>query len=118
VAARQPEPEPETSQESDATMAYTPVGREIDRIEGRLKVTGAAQYSGDYPAPAMAHAYLITSSIGLGRIRAMDTAAALDAPGVLDVYSPFNPLRLYVMPGLGENYAPLQDAEVRGAVAS
>jgi xanthine dehydrogenase YagR molybdenum-binding subunit len=94
-------------------MAYTPVGREIDRIEGRLKVTGAAQYSGDYPAPAMAHAYLITSSIGLGRIRAMDTAAALDAPGVLDVYSPFNPLRLYVMPGLGENYAPLQDAEVR-----
>ncbi|WP_036968861.1 xanthine dehydrogenase family protein molybdopterin-binding subunit [Promicromonospora kroppenstedtii] len=94
-------------------MAYTPIGREIDRIDGRLKVTGAAQYSGDHPAPALVHAYLITSSIGLGRIRAMDTAAALDAPGVLDVYSPFNPLRLYVMPGLGENYAPLQDPEVR-----
>lgn len=94
-------------------MAYTPVGREIDRIEGRLKVTGAARYSGDYPAPALAHAYLVTSSIGLGRIRTMDTAAALGAPGVLDVYSPFHPLRLYVMPGLGENYAPLQDRDVR-----
>lgn len=94
-------------------MASTPVGREIDRIDGRPKVTGAAQYSGDQPAPGAAHAYLITSSIGLGRIRAMDTAAALAAPGVLDVYSPFHPLRLYVMPGLGENYAPLQDQDVR-----
>lgn len=94
-------------------MTYTPVGREIDRIDGRLKVTGAAEYSGDYPAPGMAHAYLVTSTVGRGRIRAMDTAAALAAPGVLDVYSPFHPLRLYVMPGLGENYAPLQDPEVR-----
>lgn len=94
-------------------MAYTPVGREIDRIDGRLKVTGAAEYSGDYPAPGMAHAYLITSTVGRGRIRAMDATAALGAPGVVAVYSPFNPLRLYVMPGLGENYAPLQDPEVR-----
>lgn len=93
-------------------MAYTPVGREIDRIDGRLKVTGAAEYSGDYSAPDTAHAYLITSTIGRGRIRAMDTTAALDAPGVIDVYTPFHPLRLYVMPGLGENYAPLQSPDV------
>ena len=94
-------------------MAHTPVGRDIDRIDGRLKVTGAAEYSGDHPAPGVAHAYLITSAIGRGRIRAMDTTAALGAPGVVAVYSPFNPLRLYVMPGLGENYAPLQDRDVR-----
>ncbi|WP_423462167.1 xanthine dehydrogenase family protein molybdopterin-binding subunit [Promicromonospora sp. MS192] len=94
-------------------MAFTPVGREIDRIDGRRKVTGAAEYSGDHPAPDLAHAYLITSTVGRGRIRAMDTAAALAAPGVLDVYSPFHPLRQYVLPGLGESYAPLQDVDVR-----
>ncbi|MEO3855481.1 hypothetical protein [Acrocarpospora sp. B8E8] len=78
-----------------------------------MKVTGAARYSADYQVPDKAYAYLVTSTIALGRIRSMDTAAALDAAGVIAVYSPFNPLRLYVQPGVGENYAPLQDFDVR-----
>ena len=94
-------------------MPNSPVGQEVDRVDGRLKVTGAAEYSGDYPATDAVHAYVVTSTVGLGRIRTMDTAAAEAAPGVLTVYSPFNPLRLYTEANGVENYVPLQDGDLR-----
>ncbi|TCB97289.1 xanthine dehydrogenase family protein molybdopterin-binding subunit [Micromonospora zingiberis] len=98
-------------------MTVSPLGRDIDRVDGRAKVTGAARYSADYPASdptsKMAHAYLVTSTIARGSISAMDTAAAQNAPGVIGVYSPFNKLGLRPMPGIGENYAPLEDTQVR-----
>ncbi|RIV39204.1 xanthine dehydrogenase family protein molybdopterin-binding subunit [Micromonospora radicis] len=98
-------------------MTVSPVGRDIDRIDGRAKVTGAARYSADYPAsnPAVqpAHAYLVTSTIARGSITAMDTVAAQNAPGVIQVYSPFNRLGLRAVPGAGENYAPLEDTQIR-----
>ncbi|GAA0991446.1 xanthine dehydrogenase family protein molybdopterin-binding subunit [Acrocarpospora macrocephala] len=99
-------------------MTNSPVGREIDRVDGRLKVTGAAQYSADYPAPGTAYAHVVTSTIGRGTITRIDAGAALASPGVLRVYAAPDPrLKLYpVAPqfrGLVENYAPLQDTAVR-----
>ncbi|MFF5114065.1 xanthine dehydrogenase family protein molybdopterin-binding subunit [Streptosporangium sp. NPDC000509] len=99
-------------------MTYSPVGRETDRVDGRLKVTGAARYSADYRAPGMVYAHVVTSTIGKGTVTRIDTAAALASPGVLRVYAAPDPrLRLYpVAPqfrNFVENYAPLQDADVR-----
>ncbi|KXK59753.1 hypothetical protein AWW66_22495 [Micromonospora rosaria] len=98
-------------------MTVSPLGRDIDRVDGRAKVTGAARYSADYPASdpsaRVAHAYLVTSTIARGSISAMDTVAAQNAPGVIGVYSPFHKLGLQPVPGAGENYAPLQDTRVR-----
>lgn len=99
-------------------MPRTPVGRETDRVDGRLKVTGAAEYSGDYRAADLAHAHLVTSTIARGTITSIDTAAALAAPGVLRVYAAREPrLSLYPitgpLAGFVENYVPLQDTEVR-----
>jgi xanthine dehydrogenase YagR molybdenum-binding subunit len=99
-------------------MPRTPVGRETDRVDGRLKVTGAAEYSGDYRATDLAHAHLVTSTIARGTITRIDTAAALASPGVLRVYAaPDTRLGLYPITGplaAGvENYVPLLDAEVR-----
>ncbi|MEO9323382.1 xanthine dehydrogenase family protein molybdopterin-binding subunit [Nocardioides sp. C4-1] len=94
-------------------MNTSPVGREVARVDGRLKVTGAARYSADHSAPGQVHAHLVTSTVAVGRIRSMDTARAARAPGVIAVYSPFNPLRLYVQQGMGESYAPFQDQNVR-----
>ncbi|AQA04642.1 hypothetical protein BVC93_21950 [Mycobacterium sp. MS1601] len=93
----------------------TPLGANISRVDGRVKTTGVARYPADYQEPGMAHAVLVTSTIGLGRITAMDTDAAAAAPGVVAVYTPFAPLRLEPADpsGLGENYRPLQDQEVR-----
>jgi xanthine dehydrogenase YagR molybdenum-binding subunit len=93
-------------------MPRSPVGRETDRVDGRLKVTGAAEYSGDYRAADLAHAHLVTSTIARGRVTGFDTAAALASPGVLRVYTAPDPrLPLYLATGQAagftENYLPL-----------
>ncbi|RKN12879.1 xanthine dehydrogenase family protein molybdopterin-binding subunit [Streptomyces radicis] len=99
-------------------MTPSPVGQETVRVDGRLKVTGTAQYSGDYPAANMSHAYLVTSTIARGTVSHIDTAAALDAPGVLRVYTAGD-TRLSLYPvvaqfrSLVESYIPLSDTAVR-----
>lgn len=95
-------------------MTASPVGQDVDRVDGRLKVTGGARYAADQRVPGTAYAYLVLSTIGRGRVRTMDTGDARQAPGVLAVYTPFEALKLYAQRGgLGETRAPLQDAEVR-----
>jgi xanthine dehydrogenase YagR molybdenum-binding subunit len=96
-------------------MNPSPLGGNISRVDGRPKTTGAARYSADYREPDLVHAVLVSATIGLGTITAMDTDAAVRAPGVVAVYTPFAPLRLQPVAAgtLGENYRPLQDREVR-----
>jgi xanthine dehydrogenase YagR molybdenum-binding subunit len=59
----------------------------IDRIDGRMKVTGGAQYFADFELPNMAYCVLVGSEIGRGTITSMDTKKALNAPGVLGVFT-------------------------------
>lgn len=70
------------------------VGAAMDRVDGRLKVTGAARYAAEFPLPGLVHVVMVTSSIAKGRVRRMDTAAAERAPGVLAVLGPANAPRL------------------------
>jgi xanthine dehydrogenase YagR molybdenum-binding subunit len=98
-------------------MPHSPVGREIDRVDARLKVTGAARYSADHPVPETVFAHVVTSTIGRGTITGIDTGAALASPGVLRVYAAPEPrLKLYPVAapfrGFVENYIPLQDTTV------
>lgn len=91
------------------------IGRPVDRVDGRIKVTGAAPYAADTKIPGVTYGYLVTSTVGRGRLTGMDTSAALASPGVLAVYTPFNPLKLfaYVQEQSDERFPPLQDAEIR-----
>ena len=61
------------------------VGKPTDRIEGRLKTTGAAPYA--YERHDVAHnaayGYVIGSAIAKGRIASIDDSEARSAPGVL-----------------------------------
>ena len=66
-------------------MSKKAVGVALDRVDGRLKVTGAAKYSADYAAKDVVHAALVASTVAKGKIKDIDTAAALKAPGVLAV---------------------------------
>ncbi|GLZ35231.1 carbon-monoxide dehydrogenase large subunit [Lentzea sp. NBRC 105346] len=93
----------------------TPIGKSVDRVDGRLKVTGAAPYAADNNPPGLAYGYLVTSTVGRGVVTGMDTAAAAASPGVLAVYTPFNPLKLfaYGQEQNDERIPPLQDKEVR-----
>jgi CO/xanthine dehydrogenase Mo-binding subunit len=68
-----------------ATETRPLVGPGIDRVDGPLKVTGAARYPSDVGPANLAFATLVRSTISAGTIRTIDTAAAADAPGVLAV---------------------------------
>jgi xanthine dehydrogenase YagR molybdenum-binding subunit len=61
------------------------VGRPMDRVDGRLKVTGGARYAAEFDVPGMAHAVLVQSGIARGRVTDLDASEAEHAPGVLAV---------------------------------
>jgi xanthine dehydrogenase YagR molybdenum-binding subunit len=84
------------------------------RVDGPLKVTGQAKYGADNNFPGMAYGYVVLSTIAHGEIQAMDVTAAKSTPGVIGVYSPFDPLvlRTASTPFLGDTWVPLQDKEV------
>jgi xanthine dehydrogenase YagR molybdenum-binding subunit len=61
------------------------LGAPIDRVDGRLKVTGAARYAYEHPVEGVVYAVGVQSTIAKGRIRSVDTTAALALDGVIDV---------------------------------
>jgi xanthine dehydrogenase YagR molybdenum-binding subunit len=66
------------------TDAQGLVGKPLDRVDGRLKVTGGARYAYEMlQGPATTYGYVVEASIGKGRIKFIDTRAAERAPGVL-----------------------------------
>jgi xanthine dehydrogenase YagR molybdenum-binding subunit len=81
----------------------------IDRVDGKLKVTGQARYSGDYSFPNLCYGYLLQSSIAKGTIQSMDVSAAQRSPGVVAIFTPFNPLKIYAPAQPGEQGAASGD---------
>jgi xanthine dehydrogenase YagR molybdenum-binding subunit len=61
------------------------IGKPLDRVDGRLKVTGKARYAAEHHLPNLTHGVLVGSTIARGRITAIATAAAEKAPGVIAV---------------------------------
>lgn len=76
------------------------IGDPMSRVDGRLKVTGGATYSGEYKVAGLTYGVLVPATITAGTITAIDTKAAERAPGVLKVITSFNALKL---PGYQEN---------------
>jgi xanthine dehydrogenase YagR molybdenum-binding subunit len=93
------------------------VGQPISRVDGRLKVTGGARYTADIPLQAIVHAAMVYSTIANGRVAAIDSTAAEDAPGVLVVLTYKNMPRMnqlawsHLRPQ-GQTYLPLQDDRI------
>ena len=69
----------------EGTSAEKVVGKPMDRVDGKLKVTGGAKYAFEFEMPNQARAVILDSTIAKGRIRRIDTKAAERAPGVLAV---------------------------------
>jgi xanthine dehydrogenase YagR molybdenum-binding subunit len=71
------------------------VGAEIDRVEGRAKVTGQAKYAYEYRQDEVAYAAIIQSTVAKGSVTTVDASAALELPGVLAVLWHGNAPRLH-----------------------
>ncbi|MBL7741055.1 MAG: xanthine dehydrogenase family protein molybdopterin-binding subunit [Chitinophagaceae bacterium] len=62
----------------------------LDRVDGIQKVTGKAKYSYEYDFPGMVYGVLAGSTIAKGTMTVIDTKAAANAPGVIEVITHLN----------------------------
>ncbi len=70
------------------------LGRSVPRVDGPLKVGGAARFAAEVPVDGLAYAALVHSTIAHGRIATLDTAEAVAAPGVVLVMTHENAPRM------------------------
>ncbi len=64
-------------------MPDTHIGQARSRIDGPQKVTGTANYAGDFPAAGLTYGFVVNSTIARGRILRIDRAAAEAMAGVV-----------------------------------
>jgi xanthine dehydrogenase YagR molybdenum-binding subunit len=96
------------------------VGTPMNRVDGRLKVTGAARYAAEFQIKDVAYGVLVLSTVARGKITGINTTAAERAPGVLAVITHRNAEKVWlpdkvkalVDPKVGRPLQPLQDDEV------
>eukprot|EP01037_Dinobryon_pediforme_P032110 gene32110-36913_t len=74
------------------------VGTQVSRLDGPLKVKGAARFSAEFPLDGMLYAALTYSTIPKGRIATIDVAAAEALPGVALVMTHKNAPKLKPTP--------------------
>jgi len=95
------------------------IGDGINRVDGRLKVTGGAIYSAEWPIARLAYGVIVQSTIARGEIVTLDTDAAEAEDGVLAILTADNAPKLPqhgragVNPPAGRVLSLLQDREVR-----
>ncbi len=70
------------------------LGKPLNRIDARLKVTGAAKYAAEFGVRGVVHAVLVQSTIAAGSIAGFDLKEAEAMPGVLAIITPDNAGRL------------------------
>ena len=70
------------------------VGAPLDRLDGPLKVRGAATYAVEWPVDRAAHLYPLQAEIAVGRVARIDASGATGEPGVLAVLTHENAPRL------------------------
>jgi xanthine dehydrogenase YagR molybdenum-binding subunit len=61
------------------------IGKPLDRVDGRLKVTGTAPYAAEFDLPGLVYACLVQSGVGAGSVTKVDDSLARAQRGVLKV---------------------------------
>ena len=103
------------------------VGSPMPRVDGRLKVTGAARYTAEHRLEGMLHGVAVGSSIPRGRLVSVNTEEVEALRGVVAVVTPGSMPRLKPLPekvqgiqysgegGLIEMMLPMQDDSIHYA---
>ena len=68
-----------------ADGTYTEIGNSLPRVDGKIKVTGAAKYAGDYYFPRQLWAQVVRSPYPHARIKRIDISKAEALEGVRNV---------------------------------
>lgn len=101
-------------------MSTPPLGMPTNRVDGPVKVTGAAKYAADFQVSGLCYGYIVASPIAKGRITAIHADEVLTLPGVLAVFSHLNRPALpadddsyqdSIAPG-GSPFRPFYDANI------
>ncbi|MDO3636112.1 xanthine dehydrogenase family protein molybdopterin-binding subunit [Mycolicibacterium arseniciresistens] len=71
-------------------MDINAIGTPVRRLDGRAKVTGTAPYAFEHAVAQPLYLHPVQTTVTRGRVTAMDVAAALDLPGVVDVLTVFD----------------------------
>ncbi len=95
-------------------------GKPVDRVDGKLKVTGKATYAAEYFPKNMVYGVLVLSTIPKGRIKNIDTRQAERVPGFAGIMSYKNSMSLHFPqssdPGAGKfaekDLLPMQNNRV------
>jgi xanthine dehydrogenase YagR molybdenum-binding subunit len=95
------------------------LGTPHQRVDGKFKVTGTANYASDFKIDGMAYACLVQSTIASGTVIGIDQSDAERAPGVIAILTRQNAPKLQALPeeltanGVpGETRLPFQDDQV------
>jgi xanthine dehydrogenase YagR molybdenum-binding subunit len=89
------------------------IGKPQPRVDGPLKVSGAAMYASDHHFPGMLYAVPVEATIANGEIRQLDTAAAEKMPGVRAIFHRANIGKIFRSVLSIERRPPFEDDVVR-----
>jgi xanthine dehydrogenase YagR molybdenum-binding subunit len=70
------------------------IGKEMSRVDGVAKVTGAAKYAVEFAANNVAYGFIVQSTIAKGAIKTIETSEAEKQKGVLKVFTHLNAPKL------------------------
>jgi len=66
------------------------IGKEMSRVDGVAKVTGAAKYAAEFQVKNAAYGFIVTSAIAKGTIKSIETTEASKQAGVIKIYTHLN----------------------------
>jgi xanthine dehydrogenase molybdenum-binding subunit len=90
---------------------YSVIGKPVSKVDGDIKVTGAARYVDDVKLPNLLYAKVLRSPYPHARIRKIDVSGALRVPGVVAVVTAYD-FKLGRL-GILQDHPPLKGDEVR-----
>jgi len=96
----------------DKTTSNKEIGKALNRVDGRLKVTGQAQYSAEVKLPNLAYGVVVQSTIARGRIKDIDTSKAISSPDI-NVFSYAHRPQPLRKPGKSDNLFLFDDPIIR-----
>ncbi|HMS39342.1 MAG TPA: xanthine dehydrogenase family protein molybdopterin-binding subunit [Pyrinomonadaceae bacterium] len=85
------------------------IGKEMSRVDGVAKVTGAAKYAAEFQVKNVAYGFIVQSEIAKGAIKKIDVSEAEKQSGVIKIFTHLNAVKTQ---SKGAAFAALQSDKI------